>query len=313
MALDFTEIPQANVGSGLQDTFELFARDFLEMIGYEILQHPDRGADGKKDIIVQETRTGLSGITKIKWLVSCKHYTHSGKSVSDMDEPNITDRVSVHKCDGFLGVYSTLPATSLGTNLNSLKDKMHIQSFDNRQIEKILLESPKGLALASRYFPISYANYTIENPKPADIFEEQLGISCEYCDKNLLEDRSGIMVLLRRFSNIGEGEYKRQPYEEAYFSCKGKCNHILKNIYNQRGPYVDQWGDLTDYLSPIGYIKKTMAWFNSLQQKEEILPEAFEKVKKLFLNTFPYISREQTTGEKEKIKIFLQEGLSDFL
>ena len=52
MILDFKEIPQANLGSGLQDTFELFARDFLSYLGYRIIQDPDRGADGKKDLIV---------------------------------------------------------------------------------------------------------------------------------------------------------------------------------------------------------------------------------------------------------------------
>lgn len=29
MVLDFKEIPQANIASGEQDTFELFARDFI--------------------------------------------------------------------------------------------------------------------------------------------------------------------------------------------------------------------------------------------------------------------------------------------
>ena len=43
MVLNFTEIPQANLGGGLQGTFELFTRDFLEDIGFEILQNPDRG------------------------------------------------------------------------------------------------------------------------------------------------------------------------------------------------------------------------------------------------------------------------------
>lgn len=73
MLLDFKEIPQANLGSGNQDTFELFARDFLQILCYEIIQHPDRGADGKKDLIVRESRLGLSGVSHLKWLVSCKH------------------------------------------------------------------------------------------------------------------------------------------------------------------------------------------------------------------------------------------------
>jgi hypothetical protein len=113
MILNFKEIPQANLGNGQQDTFEFFSRDFLGIFGYEIIQNPDRWVDGKKDLIIHETRKGLTGETKIKWLVSCKHHAHSGKSVSDMDEPNILDRITVHNCDGFIGFYSIIPSTSL--------------------------------------------------------------------------------------------------------------------------------------------------------------------------------------------------------
>lgn len=188
MILNFKEIPQANQGDGLQDTFELFSRDFLEVLGYEIIQHPDRGADGKKDLIVQESRIGVSGVSHIKWLVSCKHYAHSGKSISDTDEPNILDRVTVHECDGFIGFYSTLPATSLGRNFEGLQNRIEIQSYDRERIEKTLFESPQGLKLASRYFPESFKKYSLENPKPAKIFSDELTINCEYCNSNLLEE-----------------------------------------------------------------------------------------------------------------------------
>jgi hypothetical protein len=315
MILDFKEIPQANLSTGEQDTFELFARDFLQTLGYKILQHPDRGADGKKDLIVQEARVGLSGVTHIKWLVSCKHYAHSGKSVSDTDEPNILDRISVHNCDGFLGFYSTLPATSLGKNLEGLKSKAEIQTFDREQIEKIILDTPDGLKLANRYFSTSYGNYVTENPKPAKIFSDELSINCEYCGRNLLEDKKGIFVLLRRIENIdSDEEYKREPYAKAYFSCNGHCDRVLKNKYFQKEIFIDEWIDISDYLSPTGYIKKVMAWLNSFQQDNELIEtEAFEKLKKLFLNTFPYIAREQTTEENKRMRHYLEQGLVDFL
>ena len=314
MTLDFKEIPQANIGSGLQDNFELFARDFFLLLGYEIIQQPDRGADGKKDFIIQETRTGLSGTTKIKWLVSCKHYAHSGKSVSDVQEPNIVDRITAHSCDGFIGFYSTLPATSLGNNFKGLKKKTNIQSFDRGQIESILLESPKGLKLASRYFPNSFKKYSIENPRPAKIFAEELRINCEYCDTDLLESKTGIFVILRKPSSFNSEVHIRSSYEEAYFSCKGRCDTILKNKYLQSENYVDEWVDIADYLTPTGYIKKVMAWMNSLNlENEKIDKIAFDKLKKLLLNCFPHISREQTSEENEKIRRFLQNGWEEYL
>jgi hypothetical protein len=77
-ALDFKEIPEAHLGSGLQDAFELFARDFLAHLGYQVVEHPARGADGGKDIVLIERRSGVGGETNIRWLVSCKHKAHSG-------------------------------------------------------------------------------------------------------------------------------------------------------------------------------------------------------------------------------------------
>jgi hypothetical protein len=314
MILDFKEIPKANTGKGDQDTFELFARDFLEILGFEIIQHPDRGADGKKDLIVQESRHGISGVTKIKWLVSCKHHAHSGKSVSDNDEPNILDRISVHECDGFIGFYSTLPSTSLGKNFEGLKKKTNIDSYDRERIEKILLESPQGLRLASRYFSKSYENYKIENPKPAKIFADDSSIHCEYCNEDLIKSRNGIFVTIRKFSDFDVDPPVHYPYEKAYYSCKGNCDYILKARYMQGEMMMDEWTDINDFLSPTTYIKKMMAWMNSFQkQGEEANDEVFDKLKQLFIDGFPYISREQTTEEKENVKFYLENGLMDWL
>lgn len=314
MILDFKEIPAGNTGNGDQDTFELFARDFFQILGYRILQHPDRGADGKKDLIIEESRVGLSGTTHVKWLVSCKHHAHSGKSVRDVDEANITDRVFVHKCDGFIGFYSTLPSTSLGQNFEGLKDKLGVQSFDHKMIEKILLESPQGIQLAQRYFSVSFKNYYSENPMPVKIFSDELSIECEYCGKNLLDDKSGIFVTLRHPSEINADTYVRKPISEAYFSCKGKCDHILKNHYSQQEQLLDQWNDISDFLSPAGYIRKTMGWLNAIQSGvDQIEKPVFEKLKHMLLNTFPYISREMTTEEKERIKMLLENGLSEYI
>jgi len=41
--LNFKEIPEAHIANGEQDRFEMFARDFLEYLGYKIISNPDRG------------------------------------------------------------------------------------------------------------------------------------------------------------------------------------------------------------------------------------------------------------------------------
>lgn len=107
--IDFKEIPPANSGNGDQDSFELFARDFVvEILGLKIISQPNRGADGGKDFLAEEIQSGTISETHIRWLVSCKHFAHSGKSVSDSDEQNILDRVHQHMADGFIGFYSTI-------------------------------------------------------------------------------------------------------------------------------------------------------------------------------------------------------------
>jgi hypothetical protein len=113
LLLDFSEIPQAKGGSTGSDAFEQFTAELLKLMGYKEVRGPSRCPDGGRDLIVEEIRKGISKNTKIRWLVSCKHFAHSGKSVGVGDESDISDRINQHKCDGFLGVYSTLPSTSL--------------------------------------------------------------------------------------------------------------------------------------------------------------------------------------------------------
>jgi hypothetical protein len=159
MIIDFKEIPAANKGNGEQDRFEQFACDFLETIGFKIIRRPDRGPDGKKDLIVSDTRTGVGGETTIKWIVSCKHNAHTGVAVKDTDEKDIYDRVIKHHCQGFLGFYSTLPASTLSDKLYALRDKIESITFDSTRIEReLLLNNQKERILVS-YFPNSHDKY----------------------------------------------------------------------------------------------------------------------------------------------------------
>ena len=54
--IDFKEIPKANVANGNQDVFELFAREFFHALGFFVLEDPDRGQDGGRDIIISESQ-----------------------------------------------------------------------------------------------------------------------------------------------------------------------------------------------------------------------------------------------------------------
>ncbi|PFQ61214.1 hypothetical protein COK21_27830 [Bacillus cereus] len=186
--LNFKEISKANIGGEGQDKFELFARDFFKFLGYVIVDEPDRGQDGGKDILIEEKREGIMGRTStIRWLVSCKHFIHSknSKSVGKDDEIDISDRVKGQKCNGFIGFYSTLPSSGLTKKLANLKEAENIDydTYDYAKIEYFLLENERGKEIASRYFPKSY-NEWIEKGQLAENMLQMTRAVSRYISNN---------------------------------------------------------------------------------------------------------------------------------
>lgn len=305
MILDFKEIPEAHKGTGLQDTFELFTRDFLSFLGYRIVQDPDRGADGKKDLIVDEVIKGITSEYTIRWLVSCKHYAHSGSAVKDSDEINISERLKQHHCDGFMGVYSTLAATSLS---GMLQGQDHHIIFDHEKIESYLLDSLDGHRIACRYFPNSFRHYQLENPTPAKIFDEESELLCDFCGKNLLlESEHGNFVLWK--GSISQDDENNKQYKGVYFACRGACDHKLEHIYREKGLQYNGWESIDDLCNPYIWLKKIMIFINGIQQRQYMDEATFEKMKRLFINTYPYVARHLTQKEKERVKSLLMYGL----
>ena len=304
--LDFKEIPEAHIATGKQDQFELFARDFLDFAGYQIITDPDRGADGGVDLVVLEKRTGVGGETLVKWLVSCKHKAHSGKSVKPTDDSNIRDRVEANECDGFIGFYSTLASAGLAGNLQGLDGKIETQIFDYEKIESNLLHSAKGLEIAERYFPQSLDKWKTNNPKPARIFSEDPKLHCKVCDKELFEqDDKGIIQLWHKIRVDYENEPKRCEY--VYWTCRGHCDDVLaRHIRKQRTNVSDGWEDISDVLMPTVFIKWVMSTFNELRDGVEYSDEAFDNLKTFMIKVYPYICRHLTDNEQDRVKSLME-------
>jgi len=97
------------------------------LIGYTTVEGPSRGPDGGKDLIVSESRKGVGGETRIRWLVSCKHKAVSKKAVGVGDEPSILERVKSKRCQGFMGFYSTLPSSGLASRICELGKEIEVK------------------------------------------------------------------------------------------------------------------------------------------------------------------------------------------
>lgn len=298
--LNFKEIPEAHKGSGVQDTFELFSRDFFELLGYKVVRGPSRGADGGCDLILEEHRQGIAGTTVIKWLVSCKHKAHSGASVSKSDEAEVKDSVESNGCQGFIGFYSTLPSSGLLQKVQAISSISH-QFFDSSRIEQALLASAKGLDLVKRYFPKSCAEWLAENPSKAQIFADTNGLLCAYCNENVAEGTKGILVSWEKYKeNDGTRPIKRH-IKSLYWCCRGECDRKLKPRYEEPG-YIDKWEDIKDLRIPTMYIRWVMASLNQLNGDYTYSPDAFEAEKEMLLELFPYVARNLTISELERIK-----------
>ncbi|WP_368205513.1 restriction endonuclease [Aeromonas sp. s5] len=301
--LDFKEIPEAHKATGQQDTFELFARDFLAFLGYKIISDPDRGADGGADIIAEEKRTGVGGETIIRWLVSCKHKAHSGNSVTPADDANISDRVIANSCQGFIGFYSTLASAGLSGILDGLKGRIESQVFDKEKIERELVHSSRGLEIAERYFPTSLSEWITENPKPARIFTDEPSLKCKVCEKELLsQEDKGVITLWQRT----RADYEKEPeyVEYIFWTCRGSCDRSLQKYISKKtnNAFIDGWEDIADVMMPTVFIKWIMSIMNKLRTGNMYSDEAFEELKTFLINVYPFACRHLTEKEKEKVK-----------
>lgn len=297
MILDFKEIPEAHINNGKQDTFEMFARDFFEELGFDIIEGPDRGADGGRDLIIVEERKGDLGKTNIRWLVSCKHKAHSGNSVTDRDDFNIKDRMASNQAEGFIGFYSTLPSSGLQKIIKSSLGKRG-KIFDRENIEKIIIE--KNMKnLMKRYFPNSLKKYEAEIHKASNVLGKYIPLKCEKCGKDLLKkDAQGLNIIVFYGKYIHNLKY----VEDIYWSCKGECDHNLRQYYEAKGLVEMGWEEIQYLIIPTRFITWMLDILNGMKTGEvDYSDEAFKKLRKLLVIISQLTFKD--VSEEEKIRL----------
>lgn len=297
--IDFCEIPEAHVASGNQDSFELFARDFLtEILNFKILSEPSRGADGGKDILAEEIQFGTLSNNRTVWLISCKHKAHSGRSVTPDDEINISDRMAQFKADGFIGFYSTVPSSGLNTRLDSYKDTYNIQVFDKEKIESYIL-GQKRYELFRRYFPQSYIKWVEAEQKrlPSKILASYEPLKCAVCGIDLLNPENkdhGIVGFVT--------DPTTHKCVHCYTACRGYCDEKMEAHYAALRQYTG-WNDINDLLIPTLFLQKNMAIINQLHDGVlEFDDNGLEEYKQILIRISQYVFRHQSEKDLNRIQ-----------
>ncbi|AWN46447.1 restriction endonuclease [Methylobacterium terrae] len=293
--IDWTEILDG-------DTWELFARDYFAESGFTIDVGPGRGVDAGRDIVISEQLNGKINTKKFVWLVSCKHYAKSNKSVGPGDEQNITDRIRQHRADGFIGFYSTVPSSGLIERFKSLHANGDISAYeliDGRKIEQRFVTTGSS-KLALRYFPDSY-----RRSKPIQkLLDKHVELRCKVCDEDLLSKSmlgpfSGVIVTASKRTEASDGR-KFDQNIHVYAVCKGECDRRMDRMCHRQG-FSTGWEDIDDLCNPLLYIKAIMAIMNRLRAKrDEYTDEAFSDLKNIFIAISQRTLREITEEDGER-------------
>jgi hypothetical protein len=294
--IDFKEIPDDG------EVWELFARDFLAETGFQIETSPDRGADAGKDFLVTERLVGKINSYPFRWLVSCKHFATSKKSVSEHDEPNIRERLESFRADGFLGFYSTLPSAGFNTRLLALRNEAKIRDyriFDSREIENRLISIGYS-KLMMRYFPASY--------KRIRPLHKLLGkyepLPCDACGKDILlelyknEYRANI-VLGVSYSE----DYSVMTVHDFFWVCKGDCDRTISKRIRETPGHRDKWEDISDLDIPVQFLSWLFAHLNTIRSGKTVYGDnAFERAKRFVCSMSQRVFREMTELEQARVE-----------
>lgn len=295
--IDFKEIPQANIADGEQDTFELFARDFFNELGFIIVESPSRGSDEGKDLLIEEEVKGLISDNKKTWLVSCKHKSFSGSSVGRDEEIDIKGRIEEHNVDGFIAFYSTLPSSGLIKKMMPLTNSNQISIWDREKIEDKLINDLRLRVVFKRYFPESYKKWNLNTPNPIiNKNKKYEPLLCMNCGKDILHDKSGLVAFVYKRNLVNEEHVTE--YIDLYWACKGNCDRVLQSSYDE----ATEWEDFQDLSIPLIFMRWCIATINGLYSGRVVFnDEAIERFKEFTIKMSQLVFQETTDEQWERI------------
>lgn len=147
--IDFREIPNA-------EEFESLVRELFIELGYRV-ENTGKGPDSGADLIVEHVSSDdlIGGPQRRRYVLQCKHYSSSGRSVGRLEGLSIIDCINRYNADGYHLVVSTSITSSLRNDLVALRDqgRYTITYWDEITLRRELLKFPN---LVARYFRSNY-------------------------------------------------------------------------------------------------------------------------------------------------------------
>jgi formylglycine-generating enzyme required for sulfatase activity len=175
MHIDFTLIDA--------EEFELLCEDLLQAMGFSIEAKVARGPDLGKDIIASYRTADRAGFSEIHhYLIECKHYAKSGRSVREKDLGSPIARMGTHDCDRYVLITSTVPSEQARKQLTSIPSTVpHYQAttWSKGDLARLLDEHPE---VRERYFPSPPSKVSTPASALAETVEELLiamGFLCQ--------------------------------------------------------------------------------------------------------------------------------------
>jgi len=147
MSIDFSRIKTG-------DDFELLCRDVLKNIGVTILSSPAVGPDQGKDILIEvESSDKLGNKDKTKYVVQCKHFATSQKSVREDDIGDIRTVCDRFNVNGYFLITSTMPAINVATGFDAINKKGDYKTmiWDHKELESQIEKLTNSIEIINRY------------------------------------------------------------------------------------------------------------------------------------------------------------------
>ncbi len=168
---------------------------------------------------------------EVRWLVSAKHYSHSGRSVRTGDELDILGRTREFDVDGFMAFYSTAPASSLADRFRRIEKEAEVYVYDRGRIGNMLLSDPALDHVFKHYFPKSHKSVYEEAKKPGLRLFTEIGSTFPKDRKIAIELPSALESAEGDGSHVRVVDSEMEDLMIAWFIARSLRDSEFKILY----------------------------------------------------------------------------------